>query len=214
MIYVRNVRNVLNVQRADKALSSVYYGTHEELKMKKRAVFFDRDGTLIVDKLYLNDPAQIEYLPDVFVSLRKLRDAGYVFLVATNQSGVARGIVQIEKLREIHRVMRADFSREGIDFLSFHDAPYMTDTNHFMRKPNPGMLLEGASFYNIDLARSWMVGDRMTDVEAGHRAGTRAILLGGLESPSESAYSQPDAHVFSLSCVADSILRHSVTKPA
>lgn len=150
--------------------------------MKRKAVFFDRDGTLIVDKIYLNDPGQIEYLPDVFTALRLLRDQGFVFCVATNQSGVARGIVQIETLYKIHEIMRADFAREGIDILGFYYAPYMTDTNHPMRKPNPGMLLAGARDFNLDLGASWMVGDRMVDVEAGHRAGCKAAVVGSTEA--------------------------------
>ncbi|MCB0365082.1 MAG: HAD family hydrolase [Bdellovibrionaceae bacterium] len=177
--------------------------------MKKKAVFFDRDGTLIVDKLYLNDPDQIVYLPDAFESLRRLRDGGYHFVVATNQSGVPRGLVDVSNLKKIHSLIRAEFSRHGVDFLSFHDAPYMTDTDHWYRKPNPGMILEGAKFYDIDLAASWMVGDRMTDVEAGHRAGTKSILLGSLESPDGSEFAPPEAHVQSLLEVADFILRHS-----
>ena len=176
--------------------------------MKRKAVFFDRDGTLIVDKLYLNDPAQIEYLPEAFGSLKRLRDAGFVFFVVTNQSGVARGIVNLDNLRKIHQIIRGDFARNGIDFLSFHDAPFMTDTDHFMRKPNPGMILEGARFYDIDLSQSWMIGDRMTDVEAGHRAGTRSILIGQLEHPEESPFDPPEYQVNTLSQVADSILNH------
>ena len=76
--------------------------------MKKKAVILDRDGTLIVDKIYLNDPEQIEYLQGVFEALRLLRDHGFVFAVATNQSGVPRGLVQVENLYEIHRRIRGD----------------------------------------------------------------------------------------------------------
>lgn len=143
----------------------------------KKAIIFDRDGTLIVDKIYLNDPSAIEYLPGIFEALRTLRDAGFVFSVATNQSGVPRGLVSIENLEKIHAQIREDFSREGIDFLSFHSAPFMTDTNHWLRKPNPGMLLEAMNWYNIDPKKSWMIGDRLSDVQAGKRAGMRTVLL-------------------------------------
>jgi D-glycero-D-manno-heptose 1,7-bisphosphate phosphatase len=143
------------------------------------AVIFDRDGTLIVDHVYLNDPEKIDYLPDVFEALRLLRDHGFAFSVATNQSGVPRGLVDVRNLDEIHRRIRARFASEGVDLLS----PYMTDNDHWFRKPNPGMLIEAASWYGYDLARSWMVGDRMTDVEAGHRAGCKSVLLTGGESP-------------------------------
>jgi D-glycero-D-manno-heptose 1,7-bisphosphate phosphatase len=159
-------------ERLARALTPRY----KEFSMKK-AVLLDRDGTLIVDRIYLNDPNQIEYLPGVFEALRLLRDAGYVFAVATNQSGVPRGIVDVRNLDEIHRIIQADFCRYGVDILSFHSAPYMTDNDHKFRKPNPGMLEEACSWHRIDARKSWMVGDRETDVIAGHRAGMRGALL-------------------------------------
>lgn len=116
----------------------------------RKAVILDRDGTLIVDHIYLNDPAKIEYLPGVFEALRVLRDAGYVFAVATNQSGVPRRLVDVRNLDEIHRIIQADFCRNGIDILSFHSAPFMTDYNHHLRKPNPGMLLEAAAWHHLE----------------------------------------------------------------
>lgn len=161
----------------------------------KKAVILDRDGTLIVDMVYLNDPEKIHYLPGVFEALRLLRDAGFVFCVATNQSGVARGIVDVRNLDEIHRRIRDEFSREGVDFLSFHSAPYMTDNDHPFRKPNPGMLTEAAQWHGLDLSQSWMIGDRMTDVEAGHRAGCRSVLLGASEDPDNFPYKPPEVHV-------------------
>jgi histidinol-phosphate phosphatase family protein len=154
--------------------------------LKKKAIFFDRDGTLIVDKVYLNDPDKIEYLPGVFEALRNLRDAGFVFLIATNQSGVPRGLVTIENLNEIHRRIRFKFAEHGVDILDFYYAPYLTDFDHIMRKPNPGMLLQGASEHNIDLSLSWMVGDKWVDVEAGHRAGTRSVLVGVSDNKNEN----------------------------
>jgi D-glycero-D-manno-heptose 1,7-bisphosphate phosphatase len=166
---------------------------------KRPAVLLDRDGTLIVDLIYLNDPNRIEYLPGVFQALRLLRDHGFVFCVATNQSGVPRGVVDVRNLDEIHRRIQGKFCAEGVDILSFHSAPYMTDSDHFFRKPNPGMLLEAARWYGLDLTRSWMIGDRMTDVEAGHRAGARTALVGTAEQPQDSPlYLPPDVHAPNL----------------
>src|SRR4051812_25254826 len=108
----------------------------------RKAVILDRDGTLIVDRIYLNDPTHIEYLPGVFDALRALRDAGFVFAVATNQSGIPRGAVDVRNLDKIHQIIKADFASRGVDILSFHSAPYMTDFDHHLRKPNPGMLME------------------------------------------------------------------------
>lgn len=178
--------------------------------MPQKAVIFDRDGTLIVDKLYLNDHKKIEYLPQVFTSLKRLRDAGYVFAVATNQSGVPRGVVTPQNLEDIHAKIRSDFSAHGVDILGFYYAPFMPETDHFLRKPNAGMLLEAASQFNFNLNESWMIGDRMTDVEAGHRAGCRSILLKGItdEMPELSEYAAPEAHVDGLVEATNFILKN------
>jgi histidinol-phosphate phosphatase family protein len=113
--------------------------------------------------------------------------------------------VDVRNLDEIHRRIQAKFAGEGVDILSFHSAPYMTDFDHPFRKPNPGMLLEAARWYGLDLKKSWMVGDRMTDVEAGHRAGTRSALLGFLESPDDSPFDPPEIQAPNLLIAADEI---------
>lgn len=174
--------------------------------MKNPAVILDRDGTLIVDHIYLNDPEKIEYLPGVFEALRLLRDRGFKLFVATNQSGVPRGVVDVRNLDEIHRRIRDKFSLEGVDILSFHSAPYMTDNDHHLRKPNPGMILEAAQWFNLDLPRSWMVGDRMTDVEAGHRAGTKSALLGPIL---DSEFAPPEICAPNLLVAAQEIVLRS-----
>lgn len=158
----------------------------------KKAVVFDRDGTLIIDKIYLNDPSGVEYLPGVFEGLQKLRDLGYIFTVATNQSGIARGIVSITNMNLIHEKMANDFARYGVYFAGFYYSPFATTSTHIRRKPNAGMLLDAALDHNIDLKKSWMIGDRMTDVEAGHRAGARSILLKGVETPESSPFAPPE----------------------
>lgn len=145
--------------------------------MKKKAIFFDRDGTLIVDKPYLNDPDQIEYLPGVFSALKKLQEEGFLLIIVTNQSGISRGLIEINNLNKIHSNMKSEFSRYGVELLGFYYAPYLPSSDHPLRKPNPGMLFEAAKDFNVDLGQSWMIGDRMTDVAAGVRAGTRTILL-------------------------------------
>ncbi len=154
----------------------------------KKVVFFDRDGTLIFDKIYLNDPDQVQYLPGVFEGLRLLRNHGFEFIIVTNQSGVPRGLVDVNNLDQIHRNMRSDFARAGIDVLSFYYAPFLVESNHPMRKPGSGMLEAGIRDHNVDRKVSWMVGDRMTDVEAGHRAQLKSIFLAGTENPDESPY--------------------------
>lgn len=160
--------------------------------MKNKGILLDRDGTIIIDKIYLNDPQAVEFLPNCFEGLKLLRDHGYSFAVATNQSGIARGIVQMEKLDSIHEVIQAEMNRHGLQMLSFHYAPYMTDYNHPYRKPNAGMLLEAANWHHFDPKQSWMIGDRMSDVEAGHRAGFRSVLLSDNENPKDFPYAPPE----------------------
>lgn len=160
--------------------------------MGKKTVFFDRDGTLIIDKIYLNDPDQIEYLPGAFDALRLLRDHGFEFIIVTNQSGVARGLVSIENLNEIHRRMTDEFARHGVFFAGIYYAPFSVESNHIMRKPNPGMLSAAAHDHGINLSQSWIVGDRATDIQAGHSAGCRGVLLGNTESPSSVESCRPD----------------------
>lgn len=178
--------------------------------LKKPAILLDRDGTLIVDVIYLNDPQKIEYLPGVFEALRRLRDRGFVFCVATNQSGVARGIVDVRNLDEIHRRIQAKFCSEGVDILSFHSAPFMTDSDHHFRKPNPGMLQEAARWHRLDLSHSWMIGDRMTDVEAGHRAGCQSALIGFTETAEDSPFGPPTVRAAGLLDAADEILARTL----
>lgn len=177
--------------------------------MGKKVVFFDRDGTLIEDKIYLNDPEQIFYLPNVIPALQQLRDAGFEFVIVTNQSGVARGIVDPKNIQIIHNKIRAHFAEHGIDILDFYYAPYLPVTDHYMRKPKPGMLKEASFEHGIDLSTCWMVGDRMTDVEAGHRAGGRSILLSDLESPKDFPFDPPEAHVHDLLEISEFICQNS-----
>ncbi|MBN8540115.1 MAG: HAD family hydrolase [Deltaproteobacteria bacterium] len=178
-------------------------------KTSRKTVFLDRDGTLIIDKIYLNDPDQIEYLPGVFEALCRLRDGGYQFIVVTNQSGIARGIVSVENLNETHRRIRAAFAEHGVEFKEFYYAPYSVESDHPMRKPHPGMLLQGAKDFDVYLPKSWMIGDRLSDVIAGSRAGCRTILLSGVELPDPTApqEAQPTRIVDSLLAAADQILK-------
>jgi histidinol phosphatase-like enzyme len=107
--------------------------------------------------------------------------------------------------------MRAEFARHGVDLKAFYYAPYSVESNHWVRKPNPGMLLRGALDFRVDLEASWMIGDRYSDVEAGRRAGCRTGLLLGHETwppsgtPSENL-SWPDLACHGLMEMAEQIL--------
>jgi len=140
-----------------------------------RAVFFDRDGTLMEDAGYCGDPARVRVFPGVSEALRRLKDAGFAVLVITNQSGIARGLITEGQ----YHAVQAEFLRQagpGLIDATYYcaDAP---GTASARRKPAPGMVLEAAARYGIDLAQSYFVGDKAADIECGRRAGTRTILV-------------------------------------
>jgi D-glycero-D-manno-heptose 1,7-bisphosphate phosphatase len=150
--------------------------------VKRPAVFLDRDGTLIEDRGYLQDPALVRLLPGVADGLRRLRPAGFVCVVVTNQSGIGRGMFTEADYHRVHAEMLRQLTAEGARL----DAAYFCSAapaaagcdEHPDRKPSPGMLLRAAADLDLDLSRSWIIGDAPRDVEAGRRAGCRGILVG------------------------------------
>jgi len=154
--------------------------------MKRSAVFVDRDNTLIEDPGYINDPEQVRLFDDAAPAVARLREAGYLVVVVSNQSGLARGLITEEQLGKVHQRLEELLERrgaglDGIYFCPFLDGPAATVEAYRraspLRKPAPGMLLQAAKDLEIDLARSWLIGDAARDVEAGRRAGCRTILL-------------------------------------
>ncbi|HEX2988596.1 MAG TPA: HAD family hydrolase [Chloroflexota bacterium] len=165
-----------------------------------RAVFLDRDGTLIRNHHYGCDPDSIEFLDGVVDGLRLLKLAGYKLVVVTNQSGVARGYFTEECLLAMHRRLGELLEREGVSIDGFYYCPHHAEGvvpqySHVCdcRKPEPGMVLRGCEELAIDPSHSWLIGDTLDDVEAGKRAGCQAILLDvGTEGPPESPERTPD----------------------
>ncbi len=151
-----------------------------------RAVFLDRDGTLIHDPGYLADPDGVRLLAGVAEALGRLRRAGFLLVVVTNQSGIARGRYTVERYEEVAARLRENLAAAGLELDAQYYAPYHPDgvvpayaRDHEDRKPNPGMWLRAARDLGIDLARSYSIGDGERDVVAGKRAGTTAVLLAG-----------------------------------
>ena len=142
---------------------------------RRRAVFFDRDGTLIEEAHYCADPAKVKILPGVPEALRCLKEAGFLTFVITNQSGIARGLITEAQYRAVEAEMLRQAGAGAIDGVYFcADAP---DRPSHRRKPGPGMVIEAAAEHDIDLAGSFFVGDKADDIECGRRAGTRTILV-------------------------------------
>lgn len=152
--------------------------------MPRPAVFLDRDGTLIREVDYLTEPEQVELLPGVGAGLRLLAGAGHALVVVTNQSAVARGMISESRLAEIHARMRdllaaEDVRLDHIAFCPHHPKVGLPGyrVSCSCRKPAPGMLLDAAERLGLDLSRSWTIGDKERDLEAGRAAGTSAVLV-------------------------------------
>lgn len=149
-----------------------------------RAVFLDRDGTINVEKNYLIDPAEFEFVAGVPQALKRLQDAGFLLVVVTNQSGVARGYFGLEDVDRLHEHMIALLAKVGvridrIEICPHHPTAGVADYLKVCdcRKGKPGMLLKAADELQIDLAQSYMVGDKVADVEAGLAAGCQSYLV-------------------------------------
>jgi D-glycero-D-manno-heptose 1,7-bisphosphate phosphatase len=156
-----------------------------------KAVFLDRDGTLMHNVPYCSDPAQVAILPGVAQSLRKLREHGFKLVIVTNQSGIGRGCFEEETFWKVQAAFEEQVGLEMIDATYFcADHP---DKATDRRKPGPGMLIEAAHDMGLDLASSFMIGDSESDVEAGIRAGVKAtILIGSKEEPQERVWIAKD----------------------
>jgi D-glycero-D-manno-heptose 1,7-bisphosphate phosphatase len=168
----------------------------------ERAIFLDRDGVLMEDTGYPDDPARITLLPGVGEPLRWLRTAGYRLVVITNQAGVARGNFTLVTLDAIHDRLRELLSDEGVEvdgifFCPHHAkytvAPFNVACDH--RKPEPGMIRSAAAALGLNPTVSWMIGDRESDVRAGHAAGCRAVRIaapGEAEATTEAELTAAD----------------------
>jgi len=149
-----------------------------------RAVFMDRDNTIIEDPGYLNDPDGVKLLPGVELAIKSLAQAGFKTVVCTNQSGVARGMLSEDDLQAIHAEVRRQLADKGAHLDGIYYCPYHPRgtveeyaVESESRKPQPGMLLKAAEEFSLDLSESWMVGDSARDIEAGQRAGCRTIRV-------------------------------------
>jgi D-glycero-D-manno-heptose 1,7-bisphosphate phosphatase len=154
-----------------------------------KAVFLDRDGTLIHNVPYCADPAKVQILPGVSQSLRKLREHGFALVVVTNQSGIGRGYFAEETFWKVQAAFEQEVGPDLIDATYFSaDHP---DEATDRRKPGPGMLIEAAHDLGLDLASCFMIGDSESDIEAGIRAGVKATVLIGTKEkePRERVWS-------------------------
>lgn len=146
--------------------------------MTKRAIFLDRDGTLNEEKEYLCDPAKLVLFPGIGAALRRLHEAGYLLFIVTNQSGIGRGYYTIEDMHRVNQRLAEILAAEGVRFEKIYFAPEAPDQPSRGRKPSPQFLLDARDEFGVDLARSYMVGDKLIDLECGWNAGVaRSVLV-------------------------------------
>jgi D-glycero-D-manno-heptose 1,7-bisphosphate phosphatase len=139
------------------------------------AVFIDRDGTIMHDADYCSHPKQVKIFPGVLETLQRLKSQGFKIIVITNQSGIGRGFFTLDQYRAVEAEVLRQLGDGSIDATYF--CPDVPGQNSSHRKPSPGMILQARQEQQIDLARSFFVGDKEIDVECGRNAGVRTIRV-------------------------------------
>ena len=152
----------------------------------ERAVFLDRDGTIIEDVGYPHERSKIKFLPRVSKAIKLLNENGFKVIVITNQAGVARGYFTEETVREINRYVQESLAKQGAFIDMIYYCPHHIEgiieeysKECYCRKPNPGMIEQAVLEFGIDLKNSFIIGDKISDIEAGQRAECKTILLAG-----------------------------------
>ncbi|HJW87144.1 MAG TPA: HAD family hydrolase [Candidatus Brocadiaceae bacterium] len=150
----------------------------------KKAVFLDRDGTIVVHEPYLSSPDRLKLLPYAAEGIRLFQKMGYFVFIITNQSGIARGFFDEERLLLIHDKLLTMLQKEGITVTGIYYCPHHTEgvvaqytVACDCRKPKPKMILDAANKYHVDLSRSLMIGDAAVDMQAGKNAGCICVLV-------------------------------------
>ncbi len=144
----------------------------------RKAIFLDRDGTLILDKNYLSRVEDMEYFPDTLKALSLLQSLGYELFVVTNQSGVGRGYFSLESVYVIHRQLQNDLREQKLSpFKDFGICPHSPDDKCECRKPSGKMIRDLMAKHSISPDDSWMIGDKVIDAESGKDAGIKSAII-------------------------------------
>lgn len=179
-------------------------GGEERLAMANhdgRALFLDRDGTIIFDRGYLKAAHEVCLLAGAGEALATIKEHGFALVLISNQSGIGRGLITPEQAEEVHQAVVTQLMEHGVRLDAVCYCPHTPAENCRCRKPSPEMLLRAAQEIHVDLARSFMIGDKACDIEAGKRAGCRTILLQHGVPPTEP---RPDV----VACDWSEVSRH------
>jgi D-glycero-D-manno-heptose 1,7-bisphosphate phosphatase len=143
----------------------------------KRAVFLDRDGTLIEEKVYLADPNNVVVYPGTGPALRRLMDTGFLLFIVTNQSGIGRGYYTEADMHRVNARLTELLAPDGVRFEKIYFAPEHPDQPSRGRKPSPQFLFDARDEFGVDLGQSYMIGDKLIDLECGWSAGVKRSIL-------------------------------------
>lgn len=175
-----------------------------------RAVFLDRDGTIIVDKGYLAEPAGIEFIPGAIGALRLLSRRGITLVVVSNQSGVGRGLFETRELEDVDSRFKALLLKNGVELAGTYYCVHADNAGCGCRKPEPALALLAAAQHDIDPGRSYVVGDKTSDVMLARNLGCGSILVMTGMGGSDARYDlEPDFKAADLLEAAQLILEHS-----
>jgi len=162
----------------------------EGARMNRRFALLDRDGTVVIDKIYLSDPAGLEFAPGVIEGLRLMREAGLRFIMVTNQSGVARGYFDEDTLARIHRRLREMLAHEGVALEAIYYCPHGPSDGCRCRKPQPGLVLDAMADFGFSPGEAVLIGDSDADMGAAAATGVMGIRVA---APNAREIASPDA---------------------
>ena len=171
----------------------------------KPAIFLDRDGTLIVETGYLHEPEKVELIPGAGEAVQQLAEGGFELFIVTNQAGIGRGYYAEEQMHAVNERVAGEFAKFGVAFRKIYFAPEAPDQPSCNRKPSPQMLLDARDEFGIDLDASYMVGDKVSDIECGWNAGVKCSILvrTGYGSGHESQLGQATGPLAVIDSIAD-----------
>lgn len=156
-------------------------------------VLLDRDGTVIVEKNYLSDPAAVELLPGAAEGLRQMRAQGYGLILVTNQSGIGRGFFTENDLKLVHKRLEQLLEAEGVKLDAIYVCPHAPAVDCECRKPKPKLAKQAAADFDFHLGEAWVIGDKQADVDLARNSGARSILVRtGYGRQTEASGAVPD----------------------
>jgi len=172
--------------------------TSNDIDDERPALFLDRDGVMIVDRNYLSEPSEVEIIPGAIESMLAAQKAGYLLIGVSNQSGLGRGMFTADELEAVMDRFYELLADSGVILDAFYYCPHAPDANCGCRKPRPGLLDEAVSDFRWNRSRSWVVGDKLSDVKLGIDSGMNGALVRtghGLEQESKCVreYGQNDS---------------------